>query len=88
MFPVHKLFAALGLSILVAQSPYAFTAIKYVGAIYTIYLGIMQLRRKLDSIPVDGVIQNKTTRKSNFTSGFMTNALDPKVALFFLAFFP
>ena len=85
---VHTLFAALGLSILVAQSPYAFTAIKYVGAIYIIYLGIMQLRKRLDPIPVTGVIQNKTTRKNNFTSGFMTNALNPKVALFFLAFFP
>ncbi len=85
---VHTLFAALGLSILVAQSPYAFKAIKYVGALYIIYLGIMQLQKKIDPSLVNSVIQNKTTRKSNFTSGFMTNALNPKVALFFLAFFP
>lgn len=85
---VHTLFAALGLSLLVAQSPYAFTAIKYVGAIYIIYLGIMQLRKRLDPVFVNGVVQNQTTRKNTFTSGFMTNALNPKVALFFLAFFP
>ena len=85
---VHTLFAALGLSILVSQSPYAFMAIKYVGAIYIIYLGIMQLRKKLIPASGDGVIEIRNTRKNNFTSGFMTNALNPKVALFFLAFFP
>ena len=85
---VHTLFAALGLSIFFAQSSYTFAAIKYIGAIYIIYLGIMQLRKKMDPTHDNGVIQNKTTRKNNFTSGFMTNALNPKVALFFLAFFP
>ncbi|HLW32763.1 MAG TPA: LysE family translocator [Aequorivita sp.] len=85
---IHTLFAALGLSILVAQSGYAFTAIKYIGALYIIYLGIMQLRKKLDPTLNQNNIPSKTTRKNNFVSGFMTNALNPKVALFFLAFFP
>ncbi|MGB3343547.1 MAG: LysE family translocator [Aequorivita sp.] len=85
---IHTLFAALGLSILVAQSGYAFTAIKYIGALYIIYLGIMQLRKKLDPPLNQDNIPGKTTRKNNFVSGFMTNTLNPKVALFFLAFFP
>lgn len=85
---VHTLFAALGLSMLVAQSEFAFKAIKYLGAIYIIYLGIMQIRKNLAPIPSLGEIENKNTRKNNFVSGFFTNALNPKVALFFLAFFP
>lgn len=85
---IHTLFAALGLSILVAQSEYAFTVIKYIGALYIIYLGIMQLRKKLDPTFNQVNPPDKTTQKNNFVSGFMTNALNPKVALFFLAFFP
>lgn len=85
---MHTLFAALGLSFLVAQSPHAFTAIKYLGAIYIIYLGIMQLLKKPEPAVDNSSIQNKTTQKNNFVAGFMTNALNPKVALFFLAFFP
>ena len=83
---VHTLFAALGLSLLVSQSEYAFDTIKYVGAVYIIYLGITQFRKKMDPIPTNPDIQIISTRKKN--SGFMTNALNPKVALFFLAFFP
>ncbi|WP_026449941.1 LysE family translocator [Aequorivita capsosiphonis] len=85
---VHTLLAALGLSILVAQSDLAFKAIKYVGAIYIIYLGVAQIRTKATPMTINGVIPIKGTRKSNFVSGFFTNALNPKVALFFLAFFP
>lgn len=85
---VHTLLAALGLSILVAQSPQAFTVIKYLGAVFIIYLGVIQWIKKSDTTPINGKVANKTTRRNNFTSGFMTNALNPKVALFFLAFFP
>lgn len=85
---LHTLFAALGLSILVAQSPFAFTAIKYLGAIYIVYLGIAQIKKKVKPIQSGESIKNNSTRKSNFVTGFFTNALNPKVALFFLAFFP
>ncbi len=85
---VHTLFAALGLSILVAQSPLAFTAIKYIGAIYIVYLGIAQIRKKVVPTQTLEGNQYRNTRKNNFVSGFFTNALNPKVALFFLAFFP
>lgn len=85
---VHTLLAALGLSILVAQSEIAFMVIKYLGAAYIVYLGIMQWKKKQDLATVQNAIQHKDSRKKNFVSGFMTNALNPKVALFFLAFFP
>ena len=84
---VHTLFAAVGLSFLIAQSPYAFITIKYLGAAYIIYIGIRQLK----TINKSGytAYQNPTiSRKGNFISGFWTNVLNPKVALFFLAFFP
>ena len=84
----HTLFAALGLSILVAQSTYAFTTIKYVGAVYIIYMGVMQLIKKQETTVSKDAIQSINTRKKDFISGFMTNALNPKVALFFLIFFP
>ena len=85
---VHTLFAALGLSILVAQSEFAFTAIKYIGAAYIIYMGIMQIKKSGLPMGITEGNQTKNSRKSNFISGFFTNALNPKVALFFLAFFP
>lgn len=85
---VHTLFAALGLSLLVAQSEYAFTAIKYLGAIYILYMGVIQLLKKSEVESKQGENQIISTHKNNFVSGFMTNALNPKVALFFLAFFP
>ena len=85
---VHTLFAALGLSLIVTQSEYAFTAIKYIGAVYIVYMGIMQLRNKNDAMPKNPDLPDLSSRKNNFTAGFMTNALNPKVALFFLAFFP
>lgn len=85
---VHTLFAALGLSLLVSQSEYAFTAIKYVGAIYILYMGVMQLLKKSEAESKPGEVKIISSPKNNFVSGFMTNALNPKVALFFLAFFP
>lgn len=85
---IHTLFAAVGLSIIVAQSEYAFTAIKYLGAIYIAFLGIKQLRKKDKATVAKQEALIFTTHKKDFVSGFMTNALNPKVALFFLAFFP
>lgn len=85
---VHTVFAALGLSILVAQSEYGLAAIKYIGAIYIVYLGVAQLRKKLEPMSTTANDSMNISRKSNFVSGFMTNALNPKVALFFLSFFP
>lgn len=85
---VHTILAAFGLSLIVAKSALAFALIKYLGAGYLIYLGISKIISKC--IIVDAVANNKigSSNKQNFVSGVGTNVLNPKVALFFLAFFP
>ncbi|PKD17643.1 lysine transporter LysE [Salegentibacter salinarum] len=84
----HTLFAALGLSVIIANSAYAFTIIKYVGAFYLIYLGILKFKNRKDFLPTDDGKQVQKKGNNDFWSGFLTNTLNPKVALFFLAFFP
>lgn len=85
---VHTLFAALGLSVIVANSAIAFTVIKYAGAAYLMYLGFLKLKDNKNMLTTKDIGNRKTNAKDNFVSGFVTNALNPKVALFFLAFFP
>ncbi|MDO6675845.1 LysE family translocator [Tenacibaculum sp. 1_MG-2023] len=85
---VHTLLGALGLSIMVAKSVIFFALIKYLGAAYLIYLGVTKVMSKKGLITETNEGQKKDSAKSNFTSGFVTNILNPKVALFFIAFFP
>ena len=85
---VHTALGALGLSLIIAQSTSAFTIIKFAGAAYIIYMGIIQLKSKANFIPTYQPNQKQSSVKSDFWSGFFTNTLNPKVALFFLAFFP
>ncbi|GFD81070.1 MULTISPECIES: LysE family translocator [Tenacibaculum] len=85
---VHTLFGALGLSIMVAKSAIFFALIKYLGAAYLIYLGVTKVMSKKGLIANTNEEQKKNSAKSSFTSGFVTNILNPKVALFFIAFFP
>lgn len=84
---VHTFFAALGLSVLIAKSSFAFTLIKFLGAGYLIYLGFIKLKNKKEFFLTNNNKLNKNS-KNDFWTGFLTNALNPKVALFFLAFFP
>ncbi len=85
---LHCIFAALGLSILLAQSALAFGIVKYAGAVYLVYLGIRALVSK--STPT--TLPKETVTDQNYSkiyiSGILTNVLNPKVALFFLAFLP
>jgi len=83
---VHVLFAALGLSALLMQSAVAFTIVKYLGAAYLIYLGLRTLLSKAEAHSVDGIESKSLTRI--FSQGFIVNLLNPKTALFFLAFLP
>ncbi len=86
---LHCIFAALGLSILLAKSAIAFSFVKYAGAAYLIYLGIRALLSKAattsEIFQEDEVAQNYS---KIYISGVLTNVLNPKVALFFLAFLP
>lgn len=87
---VHVFAAAFGLSALLATSAMAFVVVKLVGAAYLIYLGWMTLRQKPSSVS-EAQVQGRQVSQALFTiyrQGFLTNALNPKVALFFLAFVP
>ncbi len=88
---VHIVGAAVGLSALLSASAAAFTAVKFVGAAYLVYVGISMLRERIASdAPAATAVQKTAPAPVGriFWQGFMTNALNPKVALFFLAFLP
>jgi RhtB (resistance to homoserine/threonine) family protein len=85
---IHTTFAAFGLSVILAESQFAFNIVKYLGAAYLIYLGIKAIVTK--SSP-DFVIKNSSAnlkKGRTYLSGIITNVLNPKVALFYLAFLP
>jgi len=86
---VHVFAAAIGLSALLAASSVAFTAIKWIGAAYLIYTGVRMLLAQTASQAADTVaVPRAKTLRQVFWQGVLTNALNPKVALFFLAFLP
>lgn len=88
---VHVAGAALGLSALIAGSATAFTVLRWLGAAYLVWLGIGLLRSAPGGAAADAAAHAQpaqgTVRRA-FAQGFLTNALNPKVALFFLAFLP
>lgn len=83
---LHVFAAALGLSLVIAQSAVAFAVVKYVGAAYLIYLGIRLLMRKDETFAVQAV-PAQGARRALF-EGVVVEALNVKTALFFLAFLP
>lgn len=93
---VHIFAAAVGVSALITASATAFTVLKWLGAAYLVWVGIQMLRSPkpvdaTDSIaaPAGDISTNGLkSLKKVFLQGFWTNALNPKVALFFLAFLP
>ena len=84
---VHILAAVAGISALIAQSAVAFSIIKYVGAAYLVYLGVKALSSKKASLELQQGLSTLSYKKI-FWQGAITNVLNPKVALFFLAFLP
>jgi threonine/homoserine/homoserine lactone efflux protein len=83
---VHILAAALGLSALVAASSTAFTVVKWAGAAYLVYLGVRALMGGDESLQ-PGTAAPASYRRI-FTQGIVVNVLNPKTAVFFLAFVP
>jgi len=83
---VHSLAAAVGITAVLAASALAFSTIKYLGAAYLIYLGITTLLKKPE-IQEKIVVEPKPLWQI-FRQGFVVNLLNPKTALFFLAFLP
>jgi threonine/homoserine/homoserine lactone efflux protein len=83
---VHVIAAALGLSLVLATSAIAFAVVKYAGAAYLMYLGLrMVLNARHET---DFHLPAATSGRGAFWQGVITEALNPKTALFFLAFIP
>jgi threonine/homoserine/homoserine lactone efflux protein len=82
---VHVAAAAFGLSAIVLASAVAFSAVKYAGAAYLIYLGI---RKLLDRAEAPAAEPRAAPLRAVFFRGAVVNVLNPKTALFFLAFVP
>jgi threonine/homoserine/homoserine lactone efflux protein len=85
---VHIVAAGLGLSALLATSAVAFTAVKLAGAAYLIYMGVVLWRTGPRSAMLAAAPMPATSLPRIFVQGALTNILNPKVALFFLAFLP
>jgi threonine/homoserine/homoserine lactone efflux protein len=100
---VHIVAAALGVSALMAASATAFMVLKWAGALYLVYVGLRMLLSTKQSATFLGAAYASSTKATDifdiknvpanafmtiFSKGFATNALNPKVALFFLAFLP
>ncbi|MBE0584934.1 MAG: LysE family translocator, partial [Desulfofustis sp.] len=85
---VHIFAAAFGLSAILATSAMAFSTVKYVGAAYLIYLGIKALRSKRISLDNSVKSQGYSTFWKAFRQGALIDILNPKVAIFFMAFLP
>ncbi len=82
----HTLFAVFGLSAILASSATAFTVVKIAGGIYLLYVGF-KLWTADPALTLSGHGENKTARLI-FRQSILANLLNPKVAIFFLAFFP
>ena len=83
----HTTLAALGLSAILARSAVAFSVVKFAGGAYLIYLGVRALLSKVEFAPSAG--EEPAARLGQFfLKGLTMNLLNPKVAVFFLAFLP
>jgi threonine/homoserine/homoserine lactone efflux protein len=81
---VHIALAAVGLTALLATSALAFAVVKWAGAAYLVWTGITMLRARPSNVAAAPIPAGRAV----FWQGALTNALNPKVALFFLAFLP
>ena len=80
----HVFAAALGVSAILAASAVAFHTVKYAGAAYLVWLGIRMIHTRNAEIPAEAA----APAQGSFRQGILTEALNPKTALFFLAFLP
>ncbi|PQD96737.1 LysE family translocator [Pradoshia eiseniae] len=88
---IHTSAAVLGLSAIIVKSAFLFSVFKYVGAIYLIYLGaktLWSLWKREEAMVTETQPKVQFEKASYFKQGFLTNILNPKVAVFFLTFLP
>lgn len=83
---VHIIAATIGISAVIYQSAFAFTIVKYAGAAYLLFLAFKSFREKGSSFNLNN--EDTLDYKSLYKKGIIMNLLNPKVSLFFLAFFP
>ena len=83
---VHTTAAAFGLTLILQTSAFAFLLVKFVGAVYLLYLGFKTWREK-STVHLEPSAAH-TTSSSLFWQGVLSNVLNPKIAIFFLAFLP
>ncbi len=84
---LHTAIVSLGLAALLAASALAFNLVKWAGAAYLVWLGIQILRHAGDAASLTAASRHYSAREL-LTQGFLSAALNPKLALFFLAFLP
>ena len=86
----HAVLAAFGLSAILVASAGAFTVMKWAGAIYLVWLGVQALRSRGETLLSGNNVDKSviTSKKKVFRQGFIVCLLNPKVALFFMAFLP
>ena len=84
---VHVAAAVVGLSALITSSVLAFSIVKYAGAAYLIYIGVRRLLSRSDA-PAEALQLPRRSLWRLYSDGFIVNVLNPKTALFFLAFLP
>lgn len=90
-FYLHGALSILGISLILVQSAQAFFIVKLAGAAYLCWIGIKALREAWKGVPVTANVapaKRQRTLLKAFAEGFLTNALNPKVSMFYLAAFP
>jgi threonine/homoserine/homoserine lactone efflux protein len=85
---VHVFASVVGLTAVLAASSVAFTALKWVGACYLVWIGYRALTSRAEALVVEGMAPARMRGRSIFWQGFWSDVLNPKVAIFFLAFLP
>jgi len=88
---VHALFSAIGISAILAQSAELFGFVKLLGAAYLIWLGLSSLKtvfNKQQGMEINGGNEHSLSIQRSLREGFLSNVLNPKTAVFYLAFLP
>ncbi len=83
----HTVLAVVGVGALIAASPAAFTALKWAGGAYLVWLGVQALRHA-GAVRLSGDQSGAESLHRTFAKGLVANAINPKVVLFFLSFLP
>jgi len=85
---IHATLSALGLSVVLVRSARAFEIVKLAGALYLVFLGVQAIRRAARGAPIVERPTDPAGAHRAYVDGLLTNVLNPKVAIFYLAFLP